>query len=105
MSDFIITEEQRLADERDRRNAWLRKHAFFDEAWDDATRIAKAGASFRERLGVWRANQCQWQRHQWCDRTSEREGFITTTCAVCGKWLGDRPANLPGVGILPDVEE
>lgn len=105
MSDLHITEEQRADDERNRREAWLRKHAFFDTSWDDATRIAKAGASFRERLDVWREHQCQWQRHQWGDRTSEREGFITTTCAVCGKWLGDRPARLPGTGILPDVEQ
>lgn len=40
---------------------------------------------------------CPWGQHRWHDRPSaDRSGWRTTSCEICGKVLGMRPAELPG---------
>ena len=41
--------------------------------------------------------QCPWGEHRWRDKAAtDRPGWISTSCEICGKWLGNRPAEIQG---------
>lgn len=41
---------------------------------------------------VARRDPCPWGLHQWREeKMTQRPGWWSTSCVICGKWLGARP--------------